>query len=293
MTPRTAKSGQSSIRHAGSVPSGRRVGSVGAVAELGQGGAAVAQPRLVGPDEAHDVGGHLEAVSLGGERGVEGLVGSRSGTRAPSGAARNERGPGEQDRCRGHGAGRGGRCSGSAGRVPGALGTKSLGDHEGELVAHHGEVVGVGDADAAARPVEDAHRRRGSRRWARPAIMAPTTSGSSTSASLARADGSGTEPSGATDGWALSTAASSTGQIEGWKPHRFIDTGVSPGSTAGSRPSPTSKAPSVRRVTPRRSTRRSQVPVGPHRAGAAGHRGVGHDGVAQSVGHDGVVVARR
>ena len=88
MTPRTAKSGQSSIRHAGRVPSAAPLGCVGAVAQLGQGGPAVAEAGLVGADHAHGVVGDLEAVSLRRRARRRALsTGSRSGTRRPSGAA--------------------------------------------------------------------------------------------------------------------------------------------------------------------------------------------------------------
>ena len=73
------------------------------------------------------------------------------------------------------------------------------------------------------------------------------------------------------------------------KPQRFIDTGVSPGSSFGSRPSSAVKSPSSWRVTCRLSTRRPQPPVAVDVAGAPGHRVGGDDGVAQAVGDEGVV----
>ena len=204
------------------------------VAQLGQGGAAVASAGVVGADEPHGVVGDLQAVALGRQGAVEGLgTGAVGDTAAVGREPRSERGRGSRiglGCARRRSAGWGRTASGTP--VPGSLGRSPCADHEGQLVRTTGRssawVTPMQRPGPAMHPdpAAPSARRRPQR-----AIMSPTTSGRSTSVSIGRRGRSGTAPSGASRGWAGGTAASSTGQIDGWNPQRFIDTGVSPGSS--------------------------------------------------------------
>ncbi len=64
----------------------------------------MAQPRFVGAGHADGLVGDLQAVTLGRETVVHRLDGLTIGDPAAVGCAFVEAGPGQQDRCSGHGA---------------------------------------------------------------------------------------------------------------------------------------------------------------------------------------------
>ena len=163
--------------------------------------------------------------------------------------------------------------------VPGSLGPQPLSRPSRPARPDHGEVVGVGDTDAAARPGEDPHR-------ARPVAVVAGAAATTMSAHHLGQEHLGVVGEApavrhrrrrvpSRDGRRWHGVARGRARSTGWKPHRFIETGVSPGSTLGSRPSSALKVPSSwRRDHAAASPRaRRSVPVG-----STSHRSPGSPG---------------